>query len=78
MMSILAKGDNFKPDFIDAREDRILIYTTANDSMKKVTYKLKATNVGSFALPGALIEDMYNLQVKGLSGQSVIKVLPAD
>jgi uncharacterized protein YfaS (alpha-2-macroglobulin family) len=73
-----AKGENFKPDFIDAREDRILVYTGATDSMRKLQYKLKATNIGTFALPGALIEDMYNLKIKGLSDQGIIKVLPAN
>lgn len=72
------KADNFKASFIDAREDRLLVYVSANDSMKKLTYKLKATNVGTYALPGALIEGMYNLEKRGLSKQGAIKVLPAN
>jgi hypothetical protein len=48
----------------DAREDRLLIYTQASESMADYRYRIKATAAGSFVIPPAYAESMYELAVR--------------
>lgn len=68
------KAESYTPQFINKREDRIIAYSNVTNSISKFSYYLKATNLGKFALPATLVEDMYFLESKGLSNEKILEV----
>ena len=62
---------NFDMEYADVREDRIIIYGTANRRIGEYVYRIKATNVGIFNVPPTYGESMYNraIQAKSLGGK---------
>ncbi|HYP78656.1 MAG TPA: hypothetical protein VEQ17_00090, partial [Steroidobacteraceae bacterium] len=62
------------PDFADLREDRVVIYGRATDSIQEYSYRIKATNVGSYIVPGAFGASMYEPQVRARSAAGRISV----
>jgi uncharacterized protein YfaS (alpha-2-macroglobulin family) len=55
------------PDFADLREDRVVIYGSATDGVQEYSYRIKATNAGSFIVPAAFGMSMYDSQVRARS-----------
>ncbi len=55
------------PDFADLREDRVVLYGRATDAVQEYSYRIKATNVGSFIVPAAFGMSMYEPQVRARS-----------
>jgi len=56
------------PDYADLREDRVVAYGNIGVDVRELTYRIKATNVGTFAVPPAYGEAMYD---RGIQAQSV-------
>jgi uncharacterized protein YfaS (alpha-2-macroglobulin family) len=65
-------------DFADMREDRVLFFGSIVDSMQEITYKVRATNVGQFALPAAYGEAMYERRLAARSAAGSFTVRAAD
>ncbi len=57
-------------DYVDVREDRVLLYTTVTPAAGRIAYQIKPTNRGQFAVPPVFAESMYDRGVKarGLGG----------
>ena len=55
------------PDFADLREDRVVVYGRATDQVQEFSYRIKATNAGSFIVPAAYGESMYDRKVRARS-----------
>jgi len=57
-------------DYVDVREDRILLYTTVTPNAGEITYQIKATNRGQFTVPPIFAESMYDrgIKARGLGG----------
>ena len=57
------------------REDRVNVYGLANASAREFVYTVKATAVGSFAVPPAHGEGMYDRAVRAWSqpGRLVVR-----
>lgn len=66
------------PDYADVRDDRVVIYGTATQSVREFVYRIKATNVGSFVVPPAYAESMYERTVQAQSLGSRITVVKPD
>ncbi len=66
-----SSGSTFSPRSVDIREDRVIVFGTVRAEMSEYSYKIKATNVGSFVVPPAFAESMYDRDIKarGLAGQ---------
>lgn len=62
-------------DFIDQREDRIVVYATLTPEVTAFEYKMKAVAEGKFRIPSAFAEGMYerDLRFVGASGWIEIK-----
>jgi alpha-2-macroglobulin len=45
--------------YFDVREDRVVLYASAQSSEQTFTYKMRATNSGQFTVPPAFAESMY-------------------
>ncbi|MBI9107031.1 MAG: alpha-2-macroglobulin family protein [Spirochaetales bacterium] len=62
-----ASSGNMKPEYIDIREDRVILFVDINQDMKEFTYKARAINTGSFVTPPAFAESMYDLDIWSLN-----------
>ncbi|MDP2827401.1 MAG: alpha-2-macroglobulin [Sulfuricellaceae bacterium] len=61
--------------YADIREDRVLFYGHVSRNQNEVTYKVRATNVGEFVVPGAWGEAMYDRKIvaRSVGGKFVIR-----
>ena len=57
-------------DYVDLREDRVLLYTTVSPDVRTITYQIKATNRGDFTVPPIFAESMYDrgIKARGIGG----------
>lgn len=60
--------------YADPREDRVVFYGAVNNSVQEIVYRIKATNVGSYVVPPAYGEAMYDRAVKARSVAGKIEV----
>ena len=64
---IATSGTTWQADYADVREDRIVVYGTVLDEAREFIYRIKATNAGSFIVPPAYGESMYEREVQARS-----------
>ncbi len=59
------------PEAVDAREDRVLVFGQVSTAIQDFVYKIKAVNQGSYTVPPAFGESMYDRSViaRGLAGR---------
>ena len=57
-------------DYADVREDRLLAFGTVTGTETEITYRIKATNHGTYAIPPVQAEAMYHqkIRARGVSG----------
>ena len=55
------------PDYADMREDRVVLYGHATDSVQEFSYRIKATNAGAYLSPPAYGESMYDSTIRARS-----------
>jgi uncharacterized protein YfaS (alpha-2-macroglobulin family) len=62
------------PDYADLREDRVVLYGQATDQVREFSYRIKATNAGSFVAPASYGESMYDpsVQARSAAGHLVV------
>jgi uncharacterized protein YfaS (alpha-2-macroglobulin family) len=65
---------SWAPDYAEVREDRVNVYGLADAAAREFVYTVKATAVGSFAVPPAFGEGMYDRAVRAWSKPSRISV----
>jgi uncharacterized repeat protein (TIGR01451 family) len=58
----------------DVREDRVAAFGTINSNETEITYRIKATNQGAYAIPPPQAEAMYHLKIRarGVAGQLTV------
>lgn len=71
----LAKS-TWQPNYIDIREDRVLLFGWVGNEAKEFVYRARATNQGKYVVPPAFAESMYDQNVKARSLPSQIVVKP--
>jgi uncharacterized protein YfaS (alpha-2-macroglobulin family) len=62
-----ADRSSFSPEYVDVREDRVVLYGTVGPSVTEFIYRIKATNSGQFVMPPAFAEGMYDRTVRARS-----------
>ncbi len=70
-----ASLSRWSPDYVDMREDRVVIYGTIRKNLLEYVYKIKATNRGSFVVPAAFLEHMYDKTIHARSLPDKITVI---
>lgn len=67
-------SSTWMPDYADVRDDRVVIYGQATTDVREFVYRIKATNVGSFVVPPAYGESMYDrtVQAQSLGGRITV------
>lgn len=65
------KQSNWRPDYLDLREDRMVLYGTIGKDAATFVYRLRATHTGVFQTPAPFAEGMYRpkLQGRGVAGK---------
>ena len=68
-------ASTWQPDFVDIREDRVVLFGSVGDSAQEFVYRIKATNKGKYVIPPAFAESMYNRAVRArtLPGTMVVE-----
>ncbi|ASQ45894.1 alpha-2-macroglobulin family protein [Legionella clemsonensis] len=62
-------------DYADAREDRVVFFTSVDPTTKEIVYRIKATNAGNYQVPAVVAESMYDPSVKANGTAGVIEVI---
>ncbi|MFC5743338.1 alpha-2-macroglobulin family protein [Dyella tabacisoli] len=69
-------SSSWKLEYADIREDRVVLYGTANPDVAEFVYRIKATNAGKFIVPPAYGESLYDRTVQARSpGGAVLTVV---
>lgn len=61
-------------EYADMREDRVVFYISANKDVQEIVYRIKATNVGTYTVPPAYGEAMYDRSVVARSASGRLTV----
>jgi uncharacterized protein YfaS (alpha-2-macroglobulin family) len=64
----------WSPDYAEVREDRVNLYGRADREAREFIYTVKATAAGTFAVPPAHGEGMYDRAVRAWSQPGKIVV----
>jgi len=63
-----AESENdWQPNYVDIREDRVVLYGYIPTDAKIYSYRIKSTNEGKFVVPAIYVEGMYDRKVKAHS-----------
>ncbi len=62
-------------DYIDVREDRVVVYGTFHDRITEIRYRVKLTSSGNFVVPSAFAGSMYDRSVQARSTPGRFEVL---
>ncbi len=60
-------GSDMAVNYVEPREDRVLIYATATQGVQQYRYRIRATTAGQFIEPPIYAESMYDRQLRALS-----------
>lgn len=65
---------NWSPEFADIRDDRVVLYGSLTRDVAEYTYRIRATNVGTFKTPPAIAQSMYDRRLvsRTTSGSLVV------
>jgi uncharacterized protein YfaS (alpha-2-macroglobulin family) len=60
--------------YSDVREDRVVFFSNVDASAKEITYRIKATNIGTYTVPPILAHSMYdpNTVARGLASSIIV------
>ncbi|UYZ61491.1 alpha-2-macroglobulin family protein [Hymenobacter weizhouensis] len=66
--------DAAQPDYLDVRDDRINLFTTATTEPKSFYYLCRAVSKGTFKLGPVSADAMYNAEYHSYAGSGVVRV----
>jgi uncharacterized protein YfaS (alpha-2-macroglobulin family) len=70
----LATGGNWKPQYADIREDRVVLYGSITNELAEYQYKIKAISAGIFNVPPIYASAMYEPTVRAHSSAGKMTV----
>jgi hypothetical protein len=68
-------GSNWTPEFIERRDDRVVLYGDVTKDAATYVYRVRATNAGVFQSPPAFAEGMYDRQITGISQAAKLEIV---
>jgi uncharacterized protein YfaS (alpha-2-macroglobulin family) len=74
VLTIALPESTFTPDYVDVREDRVVLYGALDKDMSTFLYKIKAGNAGKVITPAVHAEGLYDRSVRarGETGSLII------
>jgi uncharacterized protein YfaS (alpha-2-macroglobulin family) len=76
LSSVPRTAYNWQADYVDAREDRVVIYGSFDTTVRELRYQAKLTAAGTFTTPPAFAESMYDRSVRAISLAGTFDVVP--
>lgn len=76
--SVRKNSSDFKPDYVDIREDRIVLYGDFKKSTQEFTYKIRAINTGNFKVPPSFAEAMYDQDINSIKPINDIEITAVE
>lgn len=73
--SLRESQSGWKPQYVDSREDRMIVFGSVGSSVQEFVYRIKAINVGDYKVPPTFGESMYDRGVVARSLGGKISVL---
>lgn len=70
----LGNAGSWNVDYADVREDRVVLYGHVTSNTAEYRYRIRATNAGTFVVPPAYGESLYEREVKARTPASSITV----
>jgi uncharacterized protein YfaS (alpha-2-macroglobulin family) len=70
----LGNVGSWSVSYADVREDRVVLYGTVTATVAEYRYRIRATNVGTFVVPPAYGESLYERDVQARSAASKFTV----
>lgn len=64
----------WSPEYMDLREDRVVLYGTVEKAAMEFVYKIKSTNKGRYVVPPVYAEGMYDRKLRYLGKAARITV----
>jgi uncharacterized protein YfaS (alpha-2-macroglobulin family) len=74
LLHIALPGSDLPLDYLDVREDRVVLYGSASKAMRTFLYKIKATNAGKVVVPAIHAESMYDRSVQARGEPSSLTI----
>lgn len=65
--SVVRTAYNWRADYIDIREDRIVYYGDFDSTVRELSYRVKLTSAGEFIVPPSYAESMYDRTIRAIS-----------
>lgn len=64
----------WSPEYVDIREDRVVLFGRVDSTVREFSYRIKATNKGQFHIPPVFAESMYDrtVQACGLGARMTV------
>jgi uncharacterized protein YfaS (alpha-2-macroglobulin family) len=75
IVEALARGGNYRPEYADVREDRVVLYGFAAPQAQEFVYQIRATNEGTVQTPPTFGESMYDRAISARGTPGTFKVL---
>ena len=72
----LPDKSDWTPSHVDVREDRFILYGDVTKTAGTFVYRVRANNAGTFQVPPAFAEGMYNRTISGVSRGGTLEVTP--
>lgn len=76
--SVRSSRSGFDPDYIDIREDRVVLFGTVEPRSNEFSYKIRAVNPGTFKVPPSYGESMYDQTIWSVRPLEDIVVKPEE
>jgi len=74
--SVHGRNGGWSADYLDVREDRVVIYGSFHDRVTEIRYRAKLTSAGSFTAPSAFAASMYDRSVQARTRPGRFEVRP--
>jgi hypothetical protein len=72
--SVPRDNGDWKSDYVDIREDRVVFYASFSNHLTELRYRVKATAAGDFITPSASAASMYDPDIFSHTVASKMKV----
>lgn len=69
-----AQAQSWRPDYVDRREDRVVLFGSASSTVEEFRYKLRAVSRGRFVVPPAFAQGMYDRSLEARSAPGSVEV----
>ena len=76
--SVSRTAYNWRAEYIDIREDRVVYYGSFDSTVRDLTYRVKLTSAGDFVIPPSYAESMYDRSIRSVSEAGTFKVTPSS